>query len=123
MAHWPWQTPISSREVLHLVFRCIILQDCACQHDSLIQKSVRRLVGVRNWMVHQDLVQLVPGVSSKHFPESDVDVLGLVDCRNACLPNRVVEFLKDVKVLLFRFPILNRESVLPVQSKVTNKEQ
>eukprot|EP00957_Ditylum_brightwellii_P022466 1695229-Ditylum_brightwellii.AAC.1 len=61
MAHRPWQTPLSSGEVLYLVFRRIILQDRAHQHCSVIQKGVWCLVDVRNWMVHQDLVPLVLG--------------------------------------------------------------
>eukprot|EP00957_Ditylum_brightwellii_P115255 8789075-Ditylum_brightwellii.AAC.1 len=61
----------SPLQVLHLVFRCVLLQDCACQHVSMSQEGVCCPVHIRNWMVHQGFVPFVLGVSLKHILEGN----------------------------------------------------
>eukprot|EP00957_Ditylum_brightwellii_P022398 1690353-Ditylum_brightwellii.AAC.1 len=74
-------------------------------------------------MVHQDLVPLVPSVSSQYFSEGGVNVSGPRVRSDARFRDRVIKFSNDMEVLLLGFPIVHRKSVFPVGSKGTHEER
>eukprot|EP00957_Ditylum_brightwellii_P179891 13703825-Ditylum_brightwellii.AAC.1 len=79
------------------MFRRVLLQDRACQHVPVCKEGVGHSVHFQNRIVHQGLVPLVPGISSKHIPEGDVDVSGSHRCYDARFRDRVIKLPDDMK--------------------------